>query len=376
MAEVGWIAEGTRNCTLTSIAGRLRWRGLQRHAIEAELERINLASCRPPLPANEVRAIAKSVCRYPAGQNTEGLSAEAHDDGRQKVLRLGEIALIHRWAGPGGASERAVLFALLRIGYQTGRVQIRASERRLALAAGISQRNTVRRALGRLISTGWLALARKAKVPNEAHLPLRGATYRLLLPPAAIRQTCANRTRVVGPEVLLGQVCRIRAEGEIDAFRHGSTGGLGESAGRVYAVLGAGPTRVVDLQRLAGIASRRTVERALDRLLSAGLADQRGRSGWFKTGITVEAVAPRLRSYGKSADQREQYAREREAFERLRLLKAHYKAAALAQRRAREASRPVLVRSAAPVCGPRPHYEAQRKALLREQAVRLIAAGY
>lgn len=58
------IAEGTRNVTLTGIAGTLRARGLSFESIFAALQAENARRCKPPLPASEVRSIAESVSQY------------------------------------------------------------------------------------------------------------------------------------------------------------------------------------------------------------------------------------------------------------------------------------------------------------------------
>lgn len=64
------IAEGQRNASLTSHAGRLRRIGLSVEAIEAALLVINEEQCRPPLREAEVVAIARSVGRYDADAST------------------------------------------------------------------------------------------------------------------------------------------------------------------------------------------------------------------------------------------------------------------------------------------------------------------
>lgn len=79
------LPEGRRNAGLTILAGSLRWHGLSADAIEAALLVENERRCRPPLPEPEVRRIAESVGRYPAGAGpSERLSG--------------------RWGGAGGAS--------------------------------------------------------------------------------------------------------------------------------------------------------------------------------------------------------------------------------------------------------------------------------
>ena len=59
-----FIAEGGRNHALASLAGTMRRRGMTPEAIEAALVKENDARCKPPLPAGEVREIARSVARY------------------------------------------------------------------------------------------------------------------------------------------------------------------------------------------------------------------------------------------------------------------------------------------------------------------------
>lgn len=59
------IKEGSRNTTLTSIAGTLHHRGLSTKAIEAALISENSQRCDPPLSLTEVRSIVDSVTSYP-----------------------------------------------------------------------------------------------------------------------------------------------------------------------------------------------------------------------------------------------------------------------------------------------------------------------
>lgn len=64
------IPEGSRNNTLTSIAGRLRRAGAEFSEILATLMEVNRSRCEPPLPDYEVDAIAKNVSKYPVGTHT------------------------------------------------------------------------------------------------------------------------------------------------------------------------------------------------------------------------------------------------------------------------------------------------------------------
>lgn len=58
------IADGTRNDTLTSLAGSMRRRGFEEPEILAALKITNERRCVPPMPDTEVATIASSVCRY------------------------------------------------------------------------------------------------------------------------------------------------------------------------------------------------------------------------------------------------------------------------------------------------------------------------
>ena len=62
----GPIQEGSRNNALTSLAGSMRHRGMSEEGIFAALKVENENRCKPPVPENEVRAIARSISRYEA----------------------------------------------------------------------------------------------------------------------------------------------------------------------------------------------------------------------------------------------------------------------------------------------------------------------
>jgi P4 family phage/plasmid primase-like protien len=66
----GGILNGSRNATLTSLAGSMRHRGMSFDAIYAALSKENIARCVPPLDDTEVRSIARSVSRYEPGEGT------------------------------------------------------------------------------------------------------------------------------------------------------------------------------------------------------------------------------------------------------------------------------------------------------------------
>lgn len=79
--EGAGVNVGTRNATLTSLAGSMRRRGMGQLAIRAALLEENKVLCNPPLPEKEVIAIAKSVSRYipedPVDVDTEAVAMTA-----------------------------------------------------------------------------------------------------------------------------------------------------------------------------------------------------------------------------------------------------------------------------------------------------------
>jgi len=62
--DVAYIPQGTRNATLTSIAGSMRRRGLEPDEIFAGIWQVNVNRCQPPLSEDEIHAIAGSMSKY------------------------------------------------------------------------------------------------------------------------------------------------------------------------------------------------------------------------------------------------------------------------------------------------------------------------
>jgi hypothetical protein len=65
--DLGPIPDGARNSTLASIAGKLRSAGMAQEDIEEHLKKVNAERCQPPLPDGDIKTIAGSIARYPAG---------------------------------------------------------------------------------------------------------------------------------------------------------------------------------------------------------------------------------------------------------------------------------------------------------------------
>lgn len=71
LSDIELIPVGQRNCTLASKAGSMRRKGMSPEMIEDNLLVINENQCDPPLDPKEVARIAKSIGRYPPGNNSQ-----------------------------------------------------------------------------------------------------------------------------------------------------------------------------------------------------------------------------------------------------------------------------------------------------------------
>lgn len=87
------IPEGQRNGTLTSLAGALRAKGLSQQGIEAALLAENATRCSPPLDEAEVRTIAQSIARYPAGTPASSRDVQPMSGGLPEALEAIEAFL-------------------------------------------------------------------------------------------------------------------------------------------------------------------------------------------------------------------------------------------------------------------------------------------
>ena len=58
------VQSGSRNISMTSLAGQLHQQGYDKERIYREVCRANQAACKPPLPEREIQTIVNSVTRY------------------------------------------------------------------------------------------------------------------------------------------------------------------------------------------------------------------------------------------------------------------------------------------------------------------------
>jgi len=99
------IAEGGRNAALYSKACSMRSAGLTGNAIYAALLTYNREACVPPLEESEVKTIANSVAKLPAGHSDEVRAQEA-----QKAAQGGARASSHTVISKRAIAERGVCY--------------------------------------------------------------------------------------------------------------------------------------------------------------------------------------------------------------------------------------------------------------------------
>ena len=90
------IPGGSRNNSLTSLAGKLRNQGKDESAITELLLAENAARCRPPLSPCEVATIARSVAKYPPGSADDGIEDEGVIEEGDPLLPTGEYVVAYQ----------------------------------------------------------------------------------------------------------------------------------------------------------------------------------------------------------------------------------------------------------------------------------------
>jgi hypothetical protein len=136
------ILEGERDETLTSIAGRLHDGTRALPDLEADLMQINEARCVPPVSAQQVTKIARSIhkrtpCR-PSGGSASAEALEALDNVEAAMWA-------HEWIGMGGNSDRDAAIWLIKQARRHSElvaagVRVSISVRAWALGAAVSKR--------------------------------------------------------------------------------------------------------------------------------------------------------------------------------------------------------------------------------------------
>ena len=109
-APSGFVPEGKRNATLTSLAGSLRNQGANEEAMFITLQAFNKGCCQPPMTEYEVRQVCKSAANW-----TAGVSGKVPSSGalvvKQVAALMSEQEPSPPWAIPGLLPEGVTLLA-------------------------------------------------------------------------------------------------------------------------------------------------------------------------------------------------------------------------------------------------------------------------
>jgi Bifunctional DNA primase/polymerase, N-terminal/Primase C terminal 1 (PriCT-1) len=169
------IHEGTRDETLTRIAGRLHDGTRDTNQLADDLQAINEDQCVPPLPLEQVRKIARSVYRYDPCRPTR----REPDPETIKAIDAFEANVWHVWRrlkGAAAQSDWSIIVALIIAARRYGQmipagVEVSISLRALALAAGCHV-STVQEGIERLKQAGLLRRGRRGSGRNAGSIIL------------------------------------------------------------------------------------------------------------------------------------------------------------------------------------------------------------
>lgn len=356
-----------------------------------------------PMRPDKVRKLVARVWRqFPAGRKPDDapvIPRRDADRNRHVLAALAEYATTEaEWRGPGAASARRLLLALLAVAHGCARITFTASHRQLMEGAGIGSFSTLAGALRRLYARGLVEVAKPAdRAPATPFQRPTATTYRLRLPAAVVRrlqaeadgagQTCSNKALTEGlrGEALLLQVCPPDAPaspaGNAWRPKHRHGGGFGESARLVWHALTFRPdgATVGELAESIRGAHRRTVARACARLAGAELVSRDAAGRWRLTGrdpddalaalpcsrgCTPGRVVDDCPTHDKGRSQKRQHERDRLAYDDARAEKHRQSLRAADRRRERAERREEADRRAKCAAAIRANPAAERKAAL------------
>jgi hypothetical protein len=181
----GPIPDGTRDETLTRIAGRLHDGTRDAAQLEEGLQGVNESRCIPPLPFGQVRKIARSVYRY---EPCRPARREPDPDTVEALARIERAILRREWKGQRGKTKYSIAVAALKLARRhavksADGVRVEVSARQLALAAATSRMSVVRNLKD---MDGIL------RADNENVEPGKSGAIVLLTPPAPLDTTLST----------------------------------------------------------------------------------------------------------------------------------------------------------------------------------------
>jgi hypothetical protein len=286
------IPEGTRNNTLTSIAGSLRYRGMDENGIAHELGLINHSRCEPPLPDSEVRTIARSIARYKPGSQKWG------GDTRYEIaLHQAYIHSLPCWRGKVGNRNLRILSAIHDLCIDVGTRGVWFSTRQISRVTGIT-RKTVSKGIHDLLEQDFIWPGVEGKFTGE-----KAPTYTLMM---GMKHSATTPLPIIDPTVGISGVTGLCLWDE-DC--------LGESAARVYVALSPDvATTTAQLQSVVSLHIE-TIRAKLRLLENEKLAFRKGRE-WFRLDVDLVAKCEEMEAGKRRAVLAHKYDAETEGYHR------------------------------------------------------------
>lgn len=228
---------------------------------------------------------------------------------RLDVIRAAVLVAV--WSGMAGATDRAVMLALIARGYARGSVTPHMSHREIAEAARCT-RQTAARSVARLRAAGWLLVADKGRgrtvaADDGTRLERADSTrWRLVVPDARLDPTGGTppaSTSLCGTES--------RALEDVGRWR-----GIGLNGVRVLEALERGALSAGELGDVLGLNVGNLRYRLLPRLAGLGLLVNVG-GRWSTVGDlagALDAASVELGTVGKAEKVRDAHAEERAGY--------------------------------------------------------------
>jgi hypothetical protein len=238
------------------------------------------------------------------------------DEARARLHTIAAALDAHRWPGMSGATDRAVMAALVARGVDRGSMTPVMSYREIAEAAPCGLR-TVQRSISRLMTAGWLQVARKgcgatAEALDGTRIEVGHATrWRLILPDDAR----VDHTGGTPPASTSLSVVTTRARtSELSDI--GRWGGVGLNAPRILTLLTHGPMTALDLAAALHLNVGNLRARLLPRMAALGLVVRDGARWHLCADLDLAAInaAEALDMRGRTDEVADRHMAERAAY--------------------------------------------------------------
>jgi hypothetical protein len=252
-------------------------------------------------------------------------------EARNRLHTIADALDAHRWRGMSGATDRAVMAALVARGIARGSMTPVMSYREIAEAAPCGLR-TVQRSVSRLMAAGWLQVARKGRGTTDVALDgtcieVGHATrWRLMVPDDAR----VDHTGGTPPASTSLSVVTTRARTP-ELSDIGRWGGVGLNAPRILTLLTHGSLTAPEIAAELRMNLGNLRARLLPRMAALGLIVRDG-SRWFlcpDLDLAAAEAADALDMRGRTDEIAERHQAERVAYldhrERTRARRDHHR---------------------------------------------------